>query len=121
MAPPDRALRRLVVDLAARQPEDIASVLGLLDEAQRKIVEDMLREFSNFGLKENQPSNIGSIDTQRLSPWLAECIFSDHSAMTDASRRVLRDCAARLYPAPVQQRRASQGWFGRLFAGQATS
>ncbi len=121
MAPPDRTLRHLVVDLAARQPDDIASVLDQLDAPQRKIVEGMLRELSNFGFGQDAPHASEDIDARRLSPWLMERIQSDQadSTMTVAGRQALRECALRLYAAPMPQKRQSKSLFGWLFAKQA--
>lgn len=100
---PDRALRRLVVELAALHAEDVRAVLAELDPAQRPKVEALLQEFSDFGFAEKlvpAPDNGVAIDSARLSPWLVGRCNGSDAAMTAHSRAVLLACAGRLYPAP---------------------
>jgi hypothetical protein len=121
MLPPDRALRRMVVDLAALHPGDVAAVLDLLDPSQRKTIETLLRQLSDFGFGEPiaQSSDGVAIDLSRLSPWLADRLGPEQQGikMTVMARKALRDCVERLCPMPVPaapepKRRAAL--FGRL-------
>src|SRR5690348_7900600 len=95
---PDQDLRRMVVDLAALQPDDIAAVLAELSENQRGTVEHLLRDFSGFGFGgPTPPSETQKYDVTRLSPWLIQKL-ENSEGMADQARAVLRDCALELFP-----------------------
>jgi hypothetical protein len=105
MPSPDQALRRLVFDLGALSADDAAAVLDQLDPPHRKKIEALLRELSEFGFGQNLPKpadELPGIDVSCLSPWLIERLKSgrDTISMTTPARATLRDCAARLCPAP---------------------
>lgn len=109
MPSPDQALRRLVFDLGALPADDATAVLDQLDPPHRKKVEALLRELSEFGFGQNalNPADeFSGVDVARLSPLSIERLKAgrDTIAMTAAARAALRDCAARLFPAPLVRR-----------------
>lgn len=117
---PDRELRRMVVDLAALRGEDIAAVLEKLSPQQRRKVEGLLKEFSEFGFAStgallSERSVV--IDVTRVSSWLVERTDPERSGanMTPSTRAALLQCATDLYPAPQAPSRArGPSMFGRL-------
>jgi hypothetical protein len=110
--PPDRQLRRMVVDLAALHGDDVAAVLEQLDPEQRRKVETLLKEFSAFGFGDAAASS-PSIDTARVSSWLIERTVASAS-MTASARAALLRCATQLYPAPPSAKRARPTLFARF-------
>jgi hypothetical protein len=71
---PDRAVRRLVADLAATRPEDIEAILDELDDGQRSRVRTLLGEYLGAhqapaaGMPVERPR---PVVIEGLSPWLA--------------------------------------------------
>ncbi len=97
---PDRALRRLVADLAVLHPDDVSAVLQGLDPRERGTVEALLREYvAHF---EQAPAKVSDIrahyDLSRLSPWLVDRIETADFAVTAQARQALRDVAVRIFP-----------------------
>ncbi len=103
---PERALRRLVSDLAGRGAADIAEVLDALDERQRTTVEMLLVDFTG------RSGATGLVPTDRFGPRGAPLIFSPilqqrldgdgassgftltptaHAALRHAAQRVARE------------------------------
>ncbi len=112
MSPPDRALRRMAVDLAALHADDIAAVLDHLDSAQRQQVEELLRDLSDFGFGHRVARPVegtAGIDTSNISPWLEERLRagSSDSRMTPSAASALRDCALHLYPLSAASKKSS--------------
>jgi hypothetical protein len=116
MPRPDRTLRRMAMDLATLHPDDADAVLGELEPGQRKRVEMLLADLSEFGFGERPQKDASpSIDPSRLSPWLVARAESDAGRMTERTRAKLRECAGRLYPlspANPKPRRRSFRLFG---------
>ena len=113
MPRPDRALRRMAMDLATLHPDDAEAVLGELDLHQRKRIEALLADLSEFGFgarpqKETPPA----LDPSRLSPWLVTRAESAAGRMTERTRAKLRECAARLYPLSAAKPKARRRLFG---------
>jgi hypothetical protein len=99
MPRPDRALRRMAMDLATLHPEDADAVLGELDPGQRNRIEMLLADLSEFGFGDGPQKDVPpAIDPSRLSPWLVARAQSGAGRMTERTRAKLRECAARLYP-----------------------
>lgn len=68
----ERALRRLVAELAMTTPEDIEAVLAGLDERQRGTVEALLAAYRGEPVESApQPINGEAIRIEGVSPWLA--------------------------------------------------
>jgi hypothetical protein len=110
---PDRDLRRVIVDLAALEPEDLSVVLGDLDAAERRSVEQLLEELS--GDRAAPPVNeTAPCDLARFSPWVVRRLLSDRfeGEMTVEARAGLAECAAALYPVSASSR--TQGRFSRV-------
>jgi hypothetical protein len=118
--PPDRELRRMVVDLASLRPDDVEAVLDKLDPSQRKKVEVLLREFSAFGFGGSaapHSARADAIDGARVSSWLLGRTDPDcaEARMTPLARSTLREAALRLYPAPQEDaNRTGPSLLGRL-------
>lgn len=113
----ERELRRMVVDLAALLPEDREAVLSELDASQRRVLEDMLREFGGEALAGEAvaPDAVAGCDASKFSPWLVERMAETSSAATTAeARKALHDCAVALYPRSERER--SPGLFSRFAA-----
>lgn len=113
----ERELRRMVVDLAALLPEDREAVLGELDVAQRRMLEDMLREFNGESLAAETVSAdaVAGCDASKFSPWLVERMSGESASATAAeARKALHDCAVALYPRTEVLR--EPGLFSRVAA-----
>lgn len=87
---PERALRREIVRLAQRDPDDLAALLDELDAPHRARVEALLR-----ALVLPVPSESDS----PFAPWVGERLGGG-ADMTEAARRLLARCAARIAPVP---------------------
>lgn len=115
----ERALRRLVVNLAALHADDAAAVLSELEAQERKAVERLLEEFSGFGFA-GASAPVASFESRRFSPWLADRL-QGRGDMTELARGALAACAGELYPAPLAAAPAAQekspGLFKRLISG----
>lgn len=72
--PSDRALRKLVADLADRPKADILAVLGDLGSAERGRVERLMAEFRGepVGSTARAARPVAVANVEGLSPWLAE-------------------------------------------------
>jgi hypothetical protein len=100
---PERALRRLVSNLATLHGDDIAAILGELDARQRRVVESLLHEHAEYladpvSAPEGQQDNF---DAAALSPWLAQRLQARAGtafAMTERARLALREVSARVRP-----------------------
>jgi hypothetical protein len=115
---PDRALRRVIADLAALAPEDAGAILVTLEPVQREKIESLLREYASYfdGTPNPPPADRSDYDPSRLSPWLVQRLEGAAAfEMTAHARQALRDCAARLYPTPAAAAtRPRAGLFGRM-------
>lgn len=82
MSPPpsDRALRRLVADLAVSRPQDVTAILGELNASQREIVIGLIEEFHGSGapllLAQTPPPQ----RVAGLSSWLQSRLDGDMAA-----------------------------------------
>ncbi len=113
---PDKSLRRLVADLAMLHADDIAAILSDLSAAERRSVEDLLREHADLFVPPPVPVAAPAeekLDTKRLSPWLAERLAAP-DLLTAETRAALRDLVVELNampPAPLPARpRRRFGW-----------
>lgn len=100
----ERALRRLVADLAGLAPADVEDVLTLLEPGQRRQVAALLSAFAGLDvapvLEPPAPTFVSG-----LSPWLTSRLASNDEddglstvAMTPAARAALRAGATRASP-----------------------
>ena len=117
-ASPDRALRRLVAQLARAGDEDIRAVLAELPPRQREAVRGLLA--SHAGLP--RPASVtpivaGMADLEGVSPWLVERLAGGvaGSAMTETARAALQASAATLQRRPAT---APEQPRGRTLLGQ---
>jgi hypothetical protein len=97
----ERALRRLVDELAALPPADAAAILGELSDQQREAVEALLREHANFVVSDDVPEESDGLGELALSSWLVDRISgagTERYAITSASRAALRECAVQILP-----------------------
>lgn len=129
--PSDRALRRLVAEVATADPEDIRGILADLDAGNRQKVQALLADYLGGLADRDQPAagphggfEIPEIDG--ISPWLAVRLGrSSHSPgspedstgapafdMTPAAWRALQACAAALPPdgRPPHRAVGPRGW-----------
>ena len=70
----DRALRRLVAELATTTPEDVQAILEGLDKPQREEVRALLAAYlgePSTPMKAPEPAAIPTSKLVGLSPWLA--------------------------------------------------
>ena len=93
---PDRALRRLIADLADLPAKDQASILDMLEPAQRGRITVLMREYSGTSA-DAASSVLMRPDTSALSPWLAHRVQAGED-MTDEAAALLRECAEALFP-----------------------
>jgi len=127
----DRALRRLVAELAGASNEDLQEILSALEPGERRSVEDYLASYVGAG-----GSTPPSIETSRppldlskitgLSPWLAARLRDTPAAdadipefaMTPTALEALRASAALMPPDTRQGARTrserSNAWWNRL-------
>ena len=113
---PDRALRRMIADLAALHPDDAAGVLSALEPDARARTEALLREYA--ATVDGRPAGDASAyDPTRLSPWLVQRADSAQGAefqMTADTHQALRASVMRLYPLPQPVIDARPGLFSRM-------
>lgn len=99
---PDRALRTLVVKLSTLGEDDVAAILGGLDSAGRRAIEELLQELRSGGAVRSTEQKVEpqpTFDPTRLSPWLCERMdCSGGAAMKPAAYRLLLSSAVRLFP-----------------------
>ena len=69
--PSDRALRKLIADLAERPKADVRAVLARLRPLQRERAEELIAEFRGRPVARPVEPASPVVDTQGLSPWLA--------------------------------------------------
>lgn len=120
MRPPNLRLRRLVAHLSVLNSEDVAAILGELDDAGRARVEALLQKVrdSETGEVAAPPPDIPAYDVTQVSAWLNERLEAgDGDGVTESSRKLLHACAVRLYPAPKRParkatERVGKSWFG---------
>lgn len=125
--PPDRALRRLVADLAAEQPQDVQAILAELEPAQRLRVEALLKSF--LGQTVIRPTTGGAASTvptpQDVSSGLLARLRGEEAfSITPFARDALRSLAAEMPTAPVAPRPRGLGaifdaWRGGRQGGAA--
>lgn len=124
--PPERALRRLVANLAAEPSDDIRAILAELEPAERRRVEGLLGEYLG-------PTGAASADRAAASPpprrpagvsanLLARLDDEGAFAITPLARETLREAAAAMAPAQTSPagrgpRSVFEAWRGRLLRG----
>jgi hypothetical protein len=101
----DRELRRMVVDLAALQPDDREAVLSDLALDHRGTIERLLRELLGFGFEEQAlpAAPAPEYDRSSLSPWLIQRLDADSADVTGHARKTLHDCAKRICTTPPER------------------
>lgn len=106
---PDRPLRRLVADLAARPADDVEAVLAALAPPVRRRTEALIAEARGRPV---DPAPEGTAH-EGLSPWLAARVRGDgpdQGALTPQARAALRNAAAEVRtraaagPQPLRRR-----------------
>jgi hypothetical protein len=113
----ERALRRLVAELAEAAPEDVEAVLEGLQPDQRAQVRSLLMSYSGEPPADQPAPARRKVETEdlRLSPWLrARLRASDAGegfAMTTAAGQALRHAASLL---PEERRTAAASYAARL-------
>jgi hypothetical protein len=92
----DRALRRLVADLAALHRDDAGAILEALSGPERRAVEALLE---GFGAPSALPVEPKAFDRSALSPWLVQLIDAlPADRMTSAAHETLIACAVDVFP-----------------------
>lgn len=110
----DRALRRVVIDLAILPELEQMAILDMLEPAQRRRVSALLLEYAGAPQEMEKSSSV-RIDTAGLSPWLADRVRSG-DAMTTQACALLRQCASELLPVVSGSTPSRTGVLGRLGA-----
>lgn len=105
---PDRALRRVIVELAALDAADRDAILAELDPAQRDKVEALLAENAGIALPAPPPHDDDGDAFAGLSPAFAERVRTG-AGMTPDALAALRTCAAEILP-----RHAAPAAIGRV-------
>jgi hypothetical protein len=67
----EKALRKLVIDLAATTPEDIVAVLAMLDPRTRAAVQGLLAAYTDLSDVFDLAMTPAATNTSGLSDWLA--------------------------------------------------
>ncbi len=124
---PDRALRRLVANLAAEASDGIRAILAELEPGERARVERLLGEY--LGSSEATSSDRAAAPPPPLlrpagvSPNLLARLDDEAAfAITPLARQALREAAAAMNPAPLSGRGPQsvfEAWRGRLLRGSA--
>ena len=97
---PDRALRRLVAELASEREEDVEAVLALLDPWQCAAVQALLDDYS--GAPAPPAADQPDWRIEGLSPWLLRRLEGEPPGATTAQGlELLRRCAASLRAEPA--------------------
>ena len=140
----DRALRRLVADLALAPREDIDAVLDELEPRHRQAVQSLVAELLGSDADAVAREDEGAAAAARrlgLSPWLASLVTdgvaqperSGHAmpgvgrsladfTPTPTALAALRACVAELEPVPAQAMESRpQGWWKLLRSGARAS
>lgn len=71
---PDRALRRMLADLARLHPDDVEAILGALEPAERKQVDRLIAGLDGGPAGRAAPSDRPAWSYEGVSPWLLERI-----------------------------------------------
>jgi hypothetical protein len=130
MSPPsrDRALRRLVSELAAASPDDVEAVLDRLESRHRETVRSLVAELVGAVAPAAAPAHdaeaLAAARRLGLSPWLvarlsgAAAAPDAHADVTPAARAALRAVVAELEPAPAEAPAAPRpnAWWRDLWA-----
>jgi len=103
----EKALRKLVIELATATPEDIAAVLGMLDNRARHMVRALLAAYTDAGDVfeiETPPEAPVAAPAAGLSDWLAARTLGqprdgDGFRLTPRTAETVRALAAALPPA----------------------
>ena len=123
--PPDRALRRLIADLAVRDAEDVEAILETLQPSQRRRAEALLA-LCQGQLASTLGEAVGAATVSLgLSPWLAGILEDAEPAggrapgeVTEHARQALRDCAQAMsppsLPAGLNPQLERAGWWRRM-------
>lgn len=127
--PSDRALRRLVAELATVAPDDVQAILAGLEESQRETVEALLASYQGEPEVVVTPpvwTSPASSKIEGLSPWLETRLNGPDMefAMTPAARQALNACAADLQPeAPVETPPLAKArpWLDRLLGARGAA
>ena len=97
---PDTGLRRMIVNLAGMRERDVAAVLGSLSSSQRQRVQEMLGDFSSFGLPDPgaTPAPVESFSAKGLSLALVRLLEKNPGSaeITAHCWAQLRECVANL-------------------------
>ena len=93
---PDRALRRIVADLAALHPEDIWELLDGLEPGHRNSVEGLLRDYTGLGEEEAPYGH--ELAAVHLSGWLRSRLDPNCADVTEHARDALQRATAQLFP-----------------------
>lgn len=67
----EKALRKLVIELAEATPEDIVAVLAMLDDRARAVVQSLLAAYTDIGNVFEMEALPPTTETFGLSEWLA--------------------------------------------------
>ena len=110
----DRALRRVVIDLAVLPENERVAILDMLEPSQRRRVMALLLEYAGTPQEVEQSSSV-QIDTTGLSPWLADRVRTGN-AMTTQAGALLRQCASELLPGVSGKTPSKTGVLHRLGA-----
>lgn len=99
---PDRLLKRKLAQLARLEPEDLHAVIGELDPAQQRRIEQLLHDAADGPA--DRP--ISALPATILSPWLVQRIAGDTGLVTPATRAALAQAAS--WPASSSSGRAGE-------------
>ncbi|WP_133244755.1 hypothetical protein [Caulobacter radicis] len=92
----DRALRKLVAELAQAAPEDVLGVLDQLPPAHRDEVSALLAAYDGAPVQAVRPQIVEPAASAGLSPWLAaraRSVGGDLAfSMTPTATAALREC-----------------------------
>lgn len=104
---PDRALRKLVAELAQATPEDVLGVLDQLPPTHRDEVSALLAAYDGAPVQAVRPQMVEPAVSAALSPWLAARARSAGGdlafSMTPAATAALRECVPAIgVPAPAR-------------------
>ncbi len=120
----EKALRKLVIELAEATPEDIAAVLGMLDARARAMVRSLLAAYTDFGDIFDLEATPPIANTSGLSDWLAARTLGqpadgDDYHLTPKTADTLRAIVASLPPVSVIAGRDPSGLRSHLDGGSA--
>ena len=87
---PDRLLKRKLARLARLEPDDLRAVIGELEPAQQRRIEQLLHDAADAPA--DHP--VSALPPTTLSPWLVERIAGDAGLVTPATRAALAQAAS---------------------------